>query len=614
MSTPSQNAFTRYTCKNYNILASEEGLRVKDARMKVEMRRFAGAFLFLLAFAVYAVLAAPQTAHAVYAPLTLSEADMAGAQVLAGSATFSVTGADFETKVSGGANGFDYCPDASLAKVFKFTAPSTGLYSFEATSGLGTVGILYNSEGAYVASNDDGASSSDFNLVETLQAGQTYYLAASMYKPTTSGTITVSVSVGKVASGISACGSGFGYVDTAYGYAVYTPLKQAVFQLSYTDGTSYLLAVSPDTQKATFQDAYGNTVQYALASEEAASWGSIASGEFHICAKAYNKKGELVGEATAAYTMAASAKALEASAAECQVGAEVATTEGLFKVEIGNTGYYGSSAISSGWLYAEGMAGTPVDASGGTLHKLAAGTTCYLIINGITGSSWSFDYYVKDAPDCAHQLGLGQVTKEPTCTEDGVRAYTCQLCGQRYSATIAALGHSAADAVQEDVVEPTTEAVGSYNLVVRCSRCGDVLSSVPMTTPKLEPAPAENATGATEEESATGATEAENAMGARELPVLKANKITVKVASKKLSYKKVKKKKRTFSIGAKAKSGAKVRYAVSAKAKKAGVSVTKAGKVVVRKGTKKGRYVITLSCQATGTYKAAKRTVVLRIK
>ena len=57
-----------------------------------------------------------------------------------------------------------------------------------------------------------------------------------------------------------------------------------------------------------------------------------------------------------------------------------------------------------------------------------------------------------------------EVTKEPTCTEDGIRTYTCD-CGDTYIEPIKALGHSYVDVV----IDPTCTAKG-YT-VHKCSVC-----------------------------------------------------------------------------------------------------------------------------------------------
>ena len=49
-----------------------------------------------------------------------------------------------------------------------------------------------------------------------------------------------------------------------------------------------------------------------------------------------------------------------------------------------------------------------------------------------------------DKPVCEHVWDEGKVTKEATCTEDGVKTYTCTVagCGETKTETIAATGHS----------------------------------------------------------------------------------------------------------------------------------------------------------------------------
>ncbi len=72
-----------------------------------------------------------------------------------------------------------------------------------------------------------------------------------------------------------------------------------------------------------------------------------------------------------------------------------------------------------------------------------------------------------------------EVTKEPTCTETGVRTYTCTAEGHddSYTEEIPALGHKAGKAA---VTEATCLAQGS--VVVKCTRCGDTLQTEPLPT------------------------------------------------------------------------------------------------------------------------------------
>lgn len=80
------------------------------------------------------------------------------------------------------------------------------------------------------------------------------------------------------------------------------------------------------------------------------------------------------------------------------------------------------------------------------------------------------------------------VVTPPTCTEQGYTTYTCT-----HDAThtyvgdyVAATGHTPGDAVQENVVEATEDAAGSYDEVVYCTVCGAELSRTSKEIPKLD--------------------------------------------------------------------------------------------------------------------------------
>ncbi|MBQ3182122.1 MAG: InlB B-repeat-containing protein [Clostridia bacterium] len=67
-----------------------------------------------------------------------------------------------------------------------------------------------------------------------------------------------------------------------------------------------------------------------------------------------------------------------------------------------------------------------------------------------------------------HEHSYKAVTTEATCTEDGVITYTCS-CGEAYTETIPALGHSFGDWVE--IKAPTTTEVGIET--GSCSVCGE---------------------------------------------------------------------------------------------------------------------------------------------
>ena len=59
-----------------------------------------------------------------------------------------------------------------------------------------------------------------------------------------------------------------------------------------------------------------------------------------------------------------------------------------------------------------------------------------------------------------HTYSAWVVVDEPTCTEEGLRERTCS-CGEKETEMIAALGHTAGEAVRENEKAPTCTAKGS---------------------------------------------------------------------------------------------------------------------------------------------------------
>ena len=82
----------------------------------------------------------------------------------------------------------------------------------------------------------------------------------------------------------------------------------------------------------------------------------------------------------------------------------------------------------------------------------------------------------------AHTWGEGMVTTEPTCTEDGVKTYTCSVCNETKTETITATGHQ----WDEGVVtrEPTYTEDGEKTFT--CAICRTIRTE---TIPALTPEP-----------------------------------------------------------------------------------------------------------------------------
>ena len=110
--------------------------------------------------------------------------------------------------------------------------------------------------------------------------------------------------------------------------------------------------------------------------------------------------------------------------------------------------------------------------------------TVYGIITSYNGTSQMKNAWLDDLIQHEHNYE-SQVTTAATCTATGVRTYTCTICGNSYTEEIAALGHTNAAAVKENVVEATCKAAGSYDEVVYCSVCNEEISRTAKTIAQL---------------------------------------------------------------------------------------------------------------------------------
>lgn len=92
-----------------------------------------------------------------------------------------------------------------------------------------------------------------------------------------------------------------------------------------------------------------------------------------------------------------------------------------------------------------------------------------------------------------HKNGTAKIENvvEPTCSKNGSYdvVVRCTVCNEVLASTPLVIGktgnHTAAAAKKENVVAATTKKGGSYDLVVRCADCGKVLSKKHKTTAKI---------------------------------------------------------------------------------------------------------------------------------
>lgn len=90
--------------------------------------------------------------------------------------------------------------------------------------------------------------------------------------------------------------------------------------------------------------------------------------------------------------------------------------------------------------------------------------------------------YVKT---CSHSWNSGEVTKAATCTETGVKTFTCTVCSTTKTETLPVTAHISGAAVKKNVVDATCTAEGSYDEVVYCEACNRELSREARTLPAL---------------------------------------------------------------------------------------------------------------------------------
>ncbi|MCQ2550975.1 MAG: hypothetical protein MJ146_02120 [Clostridia bacterium] len=194
--------------------------------------------------------------------------------------------------------------------------------------------------------------------------------------------------------------------------------------------------------------------------------------------------------------------------------------------------------------------------------------------------------YNKENPEeAAHFLSDWKVVTKPTCVLSGVEKRTCD-CGYSEERVIPALDHTVKHV---EAKAATTKATGNKEYYY-CEDCDKYFLDA----------------NCTKETTLSDVTIAKL--------ISKSQKITTKKIS---TYKasNLKKKAKTFSLGAKAKG--KLTYKVTV-GKSKNITVSKAGKVTLKKGCKKGAYKVKISAASLKSgkyyYKATSKTVTIKVK
>lgn len=201
----------------------------------------------------------------------------------------------------------------------------------------------------------------------------------------------------------------------------------------------------------------------------------------------------------------------------------------------------------------------------------------------------------------------------------------CKNCGEIISSTkiiTDKIPHEPGEAVKENEVAATHKQKGSYDSVVYCENCKKEISCEQITVEKKAHtyvidkavAPTYSKKGKTE---GAHCSQCKTVLVVQKtIPKLEKKNATIKVKKKTFKYKaaKVKKANQTFYIGATVTGNGKITYTKISGSSR--LKVTKAGKITVKKGTKKGTYRLRVNIKAASSkkYKAKTKKFTITVK
>ena len=127
-----------------------------------------------------------------------------------------------------------------------------------------------------------------------------------------------------------------------------------------------------------------------------------------------------------------------------------------------------------------------------------------------------------------HTWNEGEVTKEPTCTEKGVKTYTCTVCGETKTEDVAMIPHALQPVAKKDA----TYKEEGYEAYYKCTECGKLFSDAdgkneieaPVTIPSFKEDAEAKAAAAAEAAKTPGAAAVAAAEAAEEAARIAAEK------------------------------------------------------------------------------------------
>ncbi len=108
----------------------------------------------------------------------------------------------------------------------------------------------------------------------------------------------------------------------------------------------------------------------------------------------------------------------------------------------------------------------------GTKYNSAYTSSTYARLDG---GSTSPGYFTTISHKGNHTWDTGVITTTPTCETAGVKTYTCTECGETYTESVAALGHSfTAETVKAEALKTAGTCIDKAVYIKSCKNCGQV--------------------------------------------------------------------------------------------------------------------------------------------
>lgn len=115
-------------------------------------------------------------------------------------------------------------------------------------------------------------------------------------------------------------------------------------------------------------------------------------------------------------------------------------------------------------------------------HKQAHMMSTWISNENGTHTRYCLNEYPEGVTSCIYtesdecSYGDWVVEIPPTCSQEGLGARTCEICGSQTTSSIPKLDHIEGEAKVENEKAPTCEKDGSYDSVIYCAICGEELS------------------------------------------------------------------------------------------------------------------------------------------